>query len=81
MLQNHHAVSKYYKDGTWSVISVHYIKRTLLYRETIKYYIYIPFTLVHILGIPVCKRSEANYTSLPKIMHRYSSSILKIQLM
>jgi hypothetical protein len=56
------------------------IHRNMLYTETIKYYIYIPFTLVHILGKPVCKRSEANYTSLPEIMHRYSSGTTHVNI-
>jgi hypothetical protein len=34
MLQNHHAVSKYDKAETCSAISVHYIKGTVLLRET-----------------------------------------------
>ena len=43
---------------------------------------YIQFALVHIMGIPVRNlRTEANYTSLPEIMHKYSSAILTIQLM
>jgi len=29
MLQNHRAVSKYYKAVTWSVMSLHYIKETV----------------------------------------------------
>jgi len=49
MSHNHRAVSKYYKVGTWSVISLHYIKGTVLLTETINYDTYIPFTLVHIL--------------------------------
>ena len=53
MLQNHHAVSKYDKAETWSAMSVLYIKATVLLRETMNCNIYIPFTLVHILGIPV----------------------------
>jgi len=53
MLQNHHAVSKYDKAETWSAMSVLSIKGTVLYTETMNSDIYIPFTLVHILGIPV----------------------------
>jgi len=63
-------------------MSVLYIKRTVLLTETMNSNIYIPFTLVHILGIPVLNLwSEANYTSLPELTHRYSSDILQIQLM
>ena len=64
MLHNHRAASKYYKAGTWSVMSLHYIKGTVLLTETMNYDIYIPFTLVHILRIPFCNlRTDA--TTLP----------------
>ena len=82
MLQNHPAVSKFEQAETWSAMCVLYIKGTVLLRETMNSDIYIPFTPVHILGIPVHNlRTEANYTSLSELMHRYSSGILEIQLM
>jgi hypothetical protein len=82
MLQNHNVVSKYDKAEIWSTMSVLYIKETVFLREKMNSDIYIPFTLVYIFGIPVLNlRIVANYTSLPELMHRYSSSILKIQLM
>jgi hypothetical protein len=82
MLQNHHAVSKYDKDEIWSAVSVLYIKETVLLREKTNSDIYIPFAVVNILGIPVLTfRTEGNYTSLPELMHRQSSGILKLQLM
>jgi len=63
-------------------MSVLYIKATVLLRETMNSDIYISFTLVYILGIPIHNlRIEANYTSLPEIMHRFYSGILKILLM
>jgi len=63
-------------------MSVLYIKRTVLLTETMNSDIYIPFTLVHILGIPVLHlRNEANYTYLPELTHRYSIDILQIQPM
>jgi len=44
--------------------------------------IYIPFPLVHHFRVSVHNlRIEANYTSLPELMHRHSSGILKIQIM
>jgi len=63
-------------------MSMHYIKGTVWLTETMNSDIYIPFTLVHILGTPVHNlRIEAICTSLPELMYRYSSGILKIQLM
>jgi len=47
MLQNHHALSKSDKSETWSAMSVHSTKGTVLIRETMNYGINIPFTLVH----------------------------------
>ena len=55
------------------------MKETVLLRETMNYDINIPFT---ILGITVHNMmTEANYTSLPELTHRYSWGLLKIQIM
>ena len=47
MLQNHHALSKYDKAETWSAMTVHSMKETVLLGEIMNYGINIPFTLVH----------------------------------
>ena len=47
MLQNHHALSKSDKSETWSAMSVHSTKGTVLLRETMNSDIEIPFTLVY----------------------------------
>ena len=71
MLQNH--LSKYDKAETWSAMRVPSMKETVLLRETMNY---------DILGITVHnKMTEANYTSLPELTHRYSWGLLKIQIM
>jgi len=58
------------KAEIWSAMSVLYIKSTVLLTETMNSNIYIPFTLMHILGTPVLNfRSEPNYTSLPELTH------------
>jgi hypothetical protein len=43
MLQNHHALYKYHKAETWSAMSVHSIKGTVLLGETMNCDIYVPF--------------------------------------
>ena len=47
MLQNDHSVPKYDKAKTWSAVRVHSIKGTVLFRETMKSDIYVPFTLLN----------------------------------
>jgi hypothetical protein len=47
MLQNHHAVPKYHKAEKWTVVRVHSIKGTVLFRETMNSDIYFPFTVKH----------------------------------
>ena len=69
MLQNHHALSKYDKAEKWSAKSVHSIKGTVLLGETINYDTFHSLWCI-ILGITVHNsRIEANYTSLPELMH------------
>ena len=71
MLQNHHAISKYYKAGTYSAMSVNYVRGTVLLRETMNSDIYIPSILLHVLEIPVHNlRIEAIYSSLNEVIHR-----------
>jgi len=81
MLQNHQAMSEYDKAETWSAMSVHSIKGTVLLRGTMNYDTFHSLWCIN-LGITVHNlRIEANYTSLPELMHRYSWGILKIQIM
>jgi hypothetical protein len=81
MLQNHHSLSKYDKAETCSAMRVHSIKGTGLLRETMNYDAFHSLWCI-ILGIRVHNlRTEANYTSLPELIHRYSWGILKIQIM
>ena len=82
MLQCHHAQSKYDKSETWSAMMVYSIKGTVSLGETMNSEIYVSFPLVNYLGKSVHDlRIEANYTSLPELMHRHSWGILKIQIM
>ena len=82
MSQNHHAQSKYDKSGTWSAMMVYSIKAKASIGEKMNSENYVSFPLVNYLEKSVHDfRIEANYTSLPEIMHRHPWGILKIQIM
>ena len=81
MSQNQHTQSKYDKSETWGAMMVNSVKGTVSLGQTMNSEIYISFSLVNYLGKSVHDlRIEANYTSLPELMHRHSWGILKIQI-
>ena len=81
MLQNHHAVPKYDRAETWSAVRVHSVKGQRYLEKRILTFTFHSLWCI-ILGITVHDlRTEANYTSLPELMHRYCWGTLKIQIM
>ena len=74
--------SKYDKSGTWSAMMVYSIKWTISLGETMNSEIYVSFPLVNYLVKSAHDlRIQANYTSLPELVHRHCWGILKIQIM